>query len=450
MRGVGPDTTDPLVALSGHQIDIVLTHEDQRKNCQNVSNLIGWLRAGHTPDDLYEVQSKLIEVLLNIEQRRAECKRAAKRLSAQKPVPQEILPLPDGRDQDSVEEWLLETYIFSRLARQMRSVGDALAWRAFDFDRRVILAPSRNQSPGPFQIKDGLGYELGHIQQFRENTGQFALLHDITNCLRIADVTEFHVDGRRRFSEVKAGNQARSAQTKRAQQAVDALNDGAPLPGSLDAALVPVTAQYATDVDHLAAALQAAAKGGCRGINLPGGRALVATDMPTIAANFTEPEGADLITAERTRAIDLAGIGGANQHVQGMSFDTAARAPTQAPLGIYPLEPSTVAGLICDYIGFTTVVSVDHLADSFRDLGYQVDIPLPEANTQLAGDARVLRIANQRHTLTVYQQSMGQLLYELVRPEAWVGAVAELLEAITPETTPNPVMVFAGEAATWR
>jgi hypothetical protein len=450
MRGVGPDTTDPLVALPGVQIDVVLTHEDQRKNCQNVSNLIGWLRASHTPDDFYEVQSKLIEVLLNIEQRRAECKRAAKRLSAHKPAVVSIMPLPEGRDQDSVEEWLLEAYIFGRLARQMRSVGDALAWTAFGFDRRVILALSRNQSPGPFQVKDGLGYELGHIQRFREDTGQFALLHDITNCLRIADVTEFHADGRCRFSEIKAGNRARSAQTTRAQQAVDALNGGAPLPGPLDAALVPVTAQYVTDVDHLAAALQAAATGGCCGIDLPGGRALVATDMPALAANFTESEGADLITAERTRAVNVADIGGADQHIQGMSFDTAARAPTQAPFGIYPLDPPTVARLICDYIGFTTVVSVDYLADAFRDLGYQVDVPLPEANTQLVGDARVLRIANQRHTLTVYQQSMGQLLYELVKPDAWVAAVAELLEAITPGTTPNPIMVFAGEAATWR
>ena len=249
----------------------------------------------------------------------------------------------------------------------------------------------------------------------------------------------------------RPGNQTRSAQTKRAQQAVDALNDGAPLPGSLDAALVPVTAQYATDVDHLAAALQAAAKGGCRGINLPGGRALVATDMPAIAANFTEHEGADLITAERTRAIDLAGIGGATQHVQGMSFDTAARAPTQAPLRDLPTRPiNGRQDSSATTSGFTTVVSVDHLADSLPGPRLPGRHPPPQANTQLAGDARVLRIANQRQTLTVHQQTMGQLLYELVRPEAWVGAVAELLEAITPETTPNPVMVFAGEAATWR
>lgn len=450
MRGVGPNTTDPLVALSGDQIDIVLTHEVQRENCQNVSNLIRWLRASDTPDDFYEVQSKLVEVLLNIEQRRAECKRAAKRLSAHRPVADNIVPLPEGRNQDSVEEWLLEAYIFSRLARQMRSVGDALAWTAFGFDRRVIFALSRNQSPGPFQVKDGLGYELGHIQQFREATGQFALLHDLTNCLRIADVTEFHVGGRCRFSEVKAGGRIRSAQTTRAQQAVDALNDGAPLPGLLDAALVPVTTRYTADIDHLAAALRAAATGGCHGVDLPDGRALIATDLPALAANFTDSEGADLITAERTRAANLAGIGGAAQQVQGMSFDTAARAPTQAPFGIYPLDPPTVARLICDYIGFTTVISVDHLADAFRARGYHVDVSLPEDNTELVSDARVLRIANQRHTLTVYRESLGPLLYELVKPEAWVTAVAEVLEAIAPGATPNLVMVLAGEATAWQ
>jgi hypothetical protein len=39
--------------------------------------------------------------------------------------------------------------------------------------------------------KVGLPYELGAIQHLWESDGHFALHHDLTNCLRIADLTEF-------------------------------------------------------------------------------------------------------------------------------------------------------------------------------------------------------------------------------------------------------------------
>jgi adenylosuccinate lyase len=39
--------------------------------------------------------------------------------------------------------------VFERVWRQLKSIGDALAWRAFGYDHPVIVALSRNQSAGP-------------------------------------------------------------------------------------------------------------------------------------------------------------------------------------------------------------------------------------------------------------------------------------------------------------
>jgi hypothetical protein len=39
--------------------------------------------------------------------------------------------------------------VCERVDRQLRSIGDALAWQVFSYDRRVIIAFSRNQVPGP-------------------------------------------------------------------------------------------------------------------------------------------------------------------------------------------------------------------------------------------------------------------------------------------------------------
>jgi hypothetical protein len=52
--------------------------------------------------------------------------------------------------------------------------------------------------------KQGLPYELGRIKELWEKDHHFALHHDLTNCLRIADLTEFTDDGGALLREIKA------------------------------------------------------------------------------------------------------------------------------------------------------------------------------------------------------------------------------------------------------
>ena len=78
-----------------------------------------------------------------------------------------------------------------RIARQYRCIGDALAWRVFGFQRRYILAFCHNQSSGVMAGKEGLSFERQRVDQIFREDGQFALMHDLTNCLRIGDITVF-------------------------------------------------------------------------------------------------------------------------------------------------------------------------------------------------------------------------------------------------------------------
>src|SRR5581483_5773506 len=102
------------------------------------------------------------------------------------------------------KEWWIESEVASRCVRQLRAVGDALAWRVYLYDRRAILALSRNAPTGPIVRKAGLGLELGYIVRDWEKHRRFTLLHDLTSCLRIADVSEVHANGQRLLAEIKA------------------------------------------------------------------------------------------------------------------------------------------------------------------------------------------------------------------------------------------------------
>ncbi|WP_371663018.1 hypothetical protein [Streptomyces sp. NBC_00280] len=55
--------------------------------------------------------------------------------------------------------------MFERLARQLRSVGDALAWRALGFHRPFILALCHNDLPDPMHDKAGQKEELDHAER---------------------------------------------------------------------------------------------------------------------------------------------------------------------------------------------------------------------------------------------------------------------------------------------
>lgn len=189
-----------------------------------VETLIEWLRGCETPKDLYEFQRCLFGEASQVDERRAHCARVAKRLRAGKALPEDA---PDPPRRGQVEDpaaWEFERLVYERLYRQLRAVGDGLAWYALGYNRRAVLALSRNASPGPLVKRagrggdptTGLAHELGAVQQLWTERGRFALLHDLTNCLRIGDITDFDADGKGWLYEIKANpRRVTKAQTTR-------------------------------------------------------------------------------------------------------------------------------------------------------------------------------------------------------------------------------------------
>ncbi|MFG3518608.1 hypothetical protein [Streptomyces bobili] len=136
-----------------------------------------------------DFQRALLTRLLEVEKDRWEFERAVTRIRNGKQPHREVPELQSGRGPADIATWRFEHDVCERLARQLRSVGDALAWRVFGFHRPFILALCRNQSPGPMYGTAGLPAELDHFEWACKEDGPFPLLHDLTNCLRIGDMT---------------------------------------------------------------------------------------------------------------------------------------------------------------------------------------------------------------------------------------------------------------------
>jgi hypothetical protein len=208
-----------------------MTHPAQRATFGRIVELVEQLRALEQPVDFYELQRQLFGLLYQVEERRGQCSRMIKRLQRGRGAPQDAPRPPSSGDLSDKASWELEAYVYERLARQLRTVGDGFAWRCFGYNRQVIQALSRNDSAGPIYGKIGLPYELGTIQHLWDEVGHFALHHDLTNCLRIADLTEFTGDGGALLREVKRTPHTEKAQLNRTEAAINALMHDGDLPG---------------------------------------------------------------------------------------------------------------------------------------------------------------------------------------------------------------------------
>jgi hypothetical protein len=127
-------------------------HPLQVRVCEVIEEFITQLRTLEKPADYYDFQYHLFEQVKSAQERQSEASRNAKRQHAHRPVPK----APSG-------DWELDLLAMDRIVRQLRSVGDALAWRAFGFDRRFIIALSRNQPVSPFVGNEGLDAEIAHV-----------------------------------------------------------------------------------------------------------------------------------------------------------------------------------------------------------------------------------------------------------------------------------------------
>jgi hypothetical protein len=330
-------------------------------------------------------------------------------------------------------------------------VGDALAGRVTGFDRRYILVLSRNPSPGPMSNKKGLPYELGVVDRFWTERRHFALLHDLTACLRIGDVTEFRSDGWRIIHEVKTDlRNARSAQTARMTAATRALNEGGQLPGS-EESLVDLQIDLRTHVETLAAAIELARERGLQSMKVPGGRVLVAANVVTMATSDLYDDPMHWISAqeqERARVLRRAGIADHSHHLTMRTAEWAAQSPIAVPFGVYPMDAGDCADVICDFAIVETVMSPTELLQRARLRGYETELTLRPEHGSLVGAQPMFRLVKGDRALTVRAPLTHQLLAELIDLDTFLLAIDDLLEMSNPP--PSPVITYRNEANVWR
>jgi len=453
----------------------VYNHPRHQAAQQRLAELIVRLRQCSTVAEGCDFQQALLAEVLAAETDRRAFARAAQRVRAGK-HPQSGVPDPRaGQDLSLPETWQLEHDMCERIARQYRCVGDALAWRVYGFQRQHIIALCQNQSPGLIAGKAGLQAELDRLEQARSD-GKFALLHDLTNCLRIGDITVFDDDGTPSVIEVKTDPSRRSpAQNRRIKAAIEAVRNGGPLPGiDRHARLYDLDLPYKNHLEVLNDGTKRAAADGLFTAKLPGDRALFVTDIYGFTTRgWKEDEWPDAIRRKFTPALRRAGIGDDRRwHVTATSLDSVSRDPMRVPFAAYPLPSVTCARIIGDYAVFNVETSGPALAEALRRAGLDAQwvVPPAEGPTELQPGQVVMNITTTAvapappglvralhrpgvtmeltRTLQMRRSELDRYLIELLDQNTWIEGIRYLLADYQVEGRPWPH--YRGEDQVWR
>lgn len=412
------------------RLDALIKHPFHRETGERLVSLIRDLRQCHVPEDFVAFQEQLLVATLAASEARAQRSRVIKRLRKGERLPADAPELVVG-DQHDIEDWRLESDVLERVGRQLRSIGDAMAWRAFAYDRRYILALRRNESPGPMTIsKEGTRHEIQFAQEQWSEHRRFAMLHDLTDCLRIGDATVFdHADedGEREILlyELKTNPRRReSAQLIRTRMAADALHTNGPLPGHEKAHLFATGVPYKAHLDVLRDAFAFAHRDGLKTMRVPGQRGLVAMDIAAAGKKWAMPEATRRFKSDYAALLRRTRLTG--QRVCFSSGDQASRNTLLPPWGIYPLQPAECAGLIADVLVFTVTTSSDGFIEEVRKAGLDARWVLPEGR-EMGPDEGVVEIEGYGQRTTMTRWEIERLLLELTDLPTWAEGIKQLL-----------------------
>jgi hypothetical protein len=453
-----------LAGLSAAQLDAVMRHPEQLGNLTVVARLLRMLDgAKGDPGRWYAIQEHLYRASYRAQQAGHDLRRALARLDDGKnpdwPVAHDpetkafIMPEwrlncnPDGRDKTA---WDAELRVAERVDRQLKAVGDVLAWQVFRYDRRIIIALSQNDPPGPFAGKDGLAAERARVTDLWARHRHFALMHDLTSVLRIVDITEVQANGFRMPHEIKSNPEASiSRQERMAEAALAAVDGRDPLPGR---GVVPQpflwrsSAQLRIHVRELRPVIdQACACGFWLGRTAD--RVVGVANLLVAAQNGRSPaEQWAEYEDHRERALDKH-LPPSLHRMKGISADGAGRDAAIAPYGIYPLDPWRRAAIICDYLIIEGTMADQSLISALEERGLEARSLLPAANGMRSVRDEIMEVVKGNQRMVLHGAAIKQLVLEWIHTNRYADAVSELFE--TPDPASQGVLTFSNERGAW-
>lgn len=413
----------------------------------DIARLVNDVRKAASLEDYRSLQQRLGEHLARLEAEVGKAKdlqsQAEKRLRKLKQRRTPATPTELATQQEAQEQAILDREQYLRLARQYRTVGDAIAWQLFDFQTQAIVALGANQGPGIIGTKAGAAEEAAMVESLWRDKGAFALRHDYTNCLRIWDLSVFTLDQANARVEVELlevkspGGRVRSKQKNQGRRAVEFIthkvttaSDGALMIHRRQASLSPDGPRQ-NNFTWIQRAIEEAADTGL-GYAHNAYFAVVALNLLHPATR--QPDEATRRRLEQLRDIPLDIMGTPCQdYLTAYSHQKVNTPLFGAPYSIYPLASDHVAALTTGFLRLAFHLNTCAVIDSFHATGFEAHF-IPAQNNPahlepLAAKGDQFLLQRMGYTIRLSTHAIEQMLFEGLSLEDLVDAIRTEYEA---------------------
>jgi hypothetical protein len=416
-------------------------HPMQWKAVEDITDLLNAVRQCKSYQDYYSAQQQLgqhidkIDAL--VEEAGVRCKhfkRQLRRYPYQKPIQQMTTEQKiDAQLQQAVSDYTL----YTRLSRQYRMVGDALAWQLYGFQTLPIYALGLNQSHGPISSsqKKGIDKEIEEVERLWNEQGVFALRHDYTNNVRVWDLSIFYPD-ETGIEEIKVNGRSVETKQKRLGQVVADLmkNDKYTRPDNEQF----VHRKLSSGIAHTNLTLlrQAILQSKERSIGYMANSYLTVTVIDLLnPANRTED---DLLNewAQKTQggiSPDIWPIWCADILTGNSRGRLVQSEPGFAvPYTVYPLFPDYIAAIITGFVRVHYQLNTTAIVRAFQDKGFEAECLLRQNSNQAQQKNKVsyFRVRRGNMTLTIHALPIEQMLFDGLPLEELVASITDHFDSV--------------------
>lgn len=472
------DFSDPAVQQAAKETQRMLDlqyHEAQFVTQVHVADLVEAVRKAQDFKDYRHIQRRLAEHIKQVEEAIGDAKRRLAHADRRRRRLQQRIHPPTQVELDEVEAERrsaeFERELALRLARQFRCVGDAMAWQLYDFQTLYINALGMNDSPGPIALKEGAIKEEEEVERLWHEEGAFALRHDLTNCLRVWDLSIFH-QGRSDLThiyEVKRGDKARVRRRQRSQgmrakelveQHMTTARDGILLVhhGQVAAAQNEL---LRTNFPLLAQAIRRACEEGI-GHAANSYFAVEAIDLLDKRVMYPNADMQGRLLQVRQPPAELM-VTPCRDYMVSFSDQRVGKPGYGAPYTIYPMPPKLAAAVVTGFLRLVFHLNPCVLVEAFRKAGFEGHFIPPIKVTGGDGPKDYFLLSRGTNSVKIGANVIEQMLFEGLTADDLVASVSRefrVLEASRHVIVPAIVgeyprrtrvlTTFAGLEELWR
>lgn len=343
-----------------------------------------------------------------------------------------------------------EIHFHQAICRAIRDIGDGIAWRLFDYDR-VTLAMIANRPASKHINLAGLEAELMEFGRVFDSKEGIAVLNDLTNFLKLADVTIRKDQGAFELVEVKTGHKSSGRITRQKQnlrRTVALINTGTTEDEEIMISELEVRLQ--TYFRNIARLIQEAEKNG------------VATQRigECMLVQCTDFEIASNMGFEKTKQVLDDGRKCTKQWMEAgdividlASQDKYMSVKNYAPFSVYPLSEKTRVRLMIGSLFVVSYLNVSAVLRYMEDRGWKlVKTPQEHAEEhkqlQTIDEIWLATVRKGPLTIAVPFQLFGRIGFEFLKPKGLVDIFEAQLSA-GPTGTAKNLYNLSGETELW-